>query len=333
MNDTYTNQVSSTVTELLNNSGLRLSQITTCETIQNDYKEFITNYDKNVIETGFTLLDGLFDGGIRPKELVTVIGSTGLGKSIFALNTLFNMSYLYPEEIFCLFSLEMHSISIYERILQMYLKKTSFEIRKEIESNSLNDKLAAMQDELKNLYIITGRVTVKQIENTLKVIQLLRGTLPKFIVVDYIGLIPANQNETEYNTITRAMRELYSMANEFDISIMNITQSGRADVKTGELGLYSGKGSGEIENSSDFYLTLELAKLKPNDDNNLKSKLNIIENWNIEQAKKSGEVVLLKVTNHKSRRGDKGAFYITFNKRTLLMKEFKEFDYQIKNVF
>ena len=55
------------------------------------------------------------------------------------------------------------------------------------------------------------------------------------------------------------MTKLYSHAKELDIAVINLSQVSRSDVKGNEarLSLFSGKGSGEVENSSDFYQLLK----------------------------------------------------------------------------
>jgi replicative DNA helicase len=112
------------------------------------------------------------------------------------------------------------------------------------------------------------------------------------------------------------MTKLYSYAKELDIAVINLSQVSRSDVKGNEngLSLFSGKGSGEVENSSDFYLTLE--KVIENN----KTEKEILEKLDL--VKRNPNLDLLKLTIHKNRRGKKGIVYVTFNRKNLRIKEF-----------
>ena len=119
------------------------------------------------------------------------------------------------------------------------------------------------------------------------------------------------------------MKKLYSFAKKLDVAIINLSQTSRQDVKGNNngLSLYSGKGSGEVENSSDFFLTLERVD-KPDD--NEKDRFLKVREYN---QKNNTMLDLLKLAIHKNRRGKTGIVYVTFNRKNLRIKEYNENDF------
>jgi replicative DNA helicase len=312
---------------LLKNEEIKLSDFHNVDTLTDSFINYATDIDKKKINIGFPLLNEQIRG-LRVQELLTIVAGTGIGKSALALNFLINF-VKNTNELTVLFSLEMSNVGIGERIFQIEMDKFGFEIENGFIKNDTKfiAGCRSLKGSLNNLIIVTNRVEVSKIPAYIKAIEIIKGKKVRLVALDYIGLMDNSIfPKDEYLRISDNMKKIYSYAKTLDIAIINLSQTSRADVKGNGngLGLYSGKGSGEVENSSDFFLTLEkLENIKDNE----KDKYLAVQEYNETKGKQSGEIELLKLVLHKNRRGKSGIVYVTFNRKNLRIKEFNENDF------
>jgi len=326
------------ITNVLNKAGLKLSDFHNVDSLTDCYIDYAKNIDKKKINIGFPLLDEQMRG-LRVQELLTVVAGTGIGKSALALNFLLNF-VKKTNELTVLFSLEMSSIGIGERIFQIEMDKFGFEIENGFikQDKKFIENCRGLKGSLNNLVIITNRIEVHSIPEYIKTIQNLRNDKVRLVCVDYLGLMDNNYfQKDEYLRVTDNMKKLYSYAKTENIAIINLSQTSRADVKdrngNAGLSLYSGKGSGEVENSSDFFITLEKIELEISGkmEQGLINKINAVLYYNEKHSTESGEIDLMKLVIHKNRRGKKGVIYVTFNRKNLRIKEYNEKDFETVN--
>ncbi len=313
--------------ELMKKEGLKLSDFHNVDTLTDSYLNYVNDIDKKKINIGFPLLNEQIRG-LRVQELLTVVAGTGIGKSALALNFLINF-VKNTNELTVLFSLEMSNVGIGERIFQIEMDRFGFEIEKGFIKNDKKfiEDCRRLKGSLNNLIVITNRIDVHKIPAYIKAIEMIKEKKVRLVAIDYIGLMDNSYfMKDEYLRITDNMKKIYSYAKTLDIAVINLSQTSRQDIKGNGngLGLYSGKGSGEVENSSDFFLTLErLETIKDNE----KDKYLTIQDYNEKQGKQNGEIDLLKLVVHKNRRGKSGIVYVTFNRKNLRIKEFNENDF------
>jgi replicative DNA helicase len=312
---------------LIKKEDLKFSDFHNVDTLTDSYIDYVNDIDKKKINIGFSLLNEQIRG-LRVQELLTVVAGTGIGKSALALNFLINF-VKNTNELTVLFSLEMSNVGIGERIFQIEMDRFGFEIEKGFVKNDKKfiEDCRNLKGSLNNLIVITNRIEVHKIPAYIKAIEMIKNKKVRLVAIDYIGLMDNYLfQKDEYLRITDNMKKIYSYAKTLDIAVINLSQTSRQDVKGNGngLGLYSGKGSGEVENSSDFFITLEkLENIKDNE----KDKYLTIQDHNEKQGKISGELDLLKLVVHKNRRGKSGIVYVTFNRKNLRIKEFNENDF------
>lgn len=309
------------IATLLKRSGLKISEFNNVDTLTDSFINYADNIDAKKIDLGFPELDKQIRG-LRTQELLTVTAPTGIGKSALALNFLMNF-VRSNNELSVLFSLEMSEVGIAERLFQIEFDLFGLEVENSFvkKDHSFIQKCRNLKESLNNLVIVNKRIDVYSIPDCIRVIEKIKEKKVRLVCIDYIGLMKNKDFiQNEYFRITDNMTKLYSYAKELDIAVINLSQVSRSDVKGNEggLNLFSGKGSGEVENSSDFYLTLE----KVIENNRLESS--VIEKLN--SVKRNPNLDLLKLSIHKNRRGKKGIIYVTFNRKNLRIKEFKESD-------
>lgn len=311
--------LSNEVNGLLKKSGIDIGDINNIYTLTDSYINYAKDIDIKKIDFGFANLDNAIRG-LRTQELMTIIAGTGVGKSALLLNFLMNYAKK-TNELTVLFSLEMSEVGIGERIFQIELNRFGFEVEKGFikKDEQFIQECRELQKSLSNFIIITKRLDISNIPEIIKVIEKIKGKKVRLIGVDYIGLMDnALYRQNEYLRLTDNMIKLYSYAKTLDVAIINLSQTSRQDVKGNETGLslYSAKGSGEVEQSSDFVLTLERFQ-KSNDEE--KIKINSVEDYN---KRHRTELDLMKLSIHKNRRGKAGIIYVTFNRKNLVIEEY-----------
>lgn len=307
------------ITELLKKSGISIEDIHNTDTLTDSYIDYAKDIDIKKIDFGFANLNSAIRG-LRTQELMTIIAGTGIGKSALLLNFLMNYTKK-TNELTVLFSLEMSEVGIGERIFQIEMDRFGFEIENGFikKDNQFIQECRELQKSLSNFIIITKRLDISNIPEIINVIQKIRGKKVRLIGVDYIGLMDnVYYRQNEYLRITDNMIKLYSYAKTLDVAIINLSQTSRQDVKGNDTGLslYSAKGSGEIEQSSDYVLTLERIQ-KPNAVEI--DKINSLQAYN---EKHKTELELMKLSIHKNRRGKSGIIYIIFNRKNLIIEEY-----------
>ncbi len=307
----------SEIATLLKSYGLKLSEFNNVDTLTDCFLDYANNIESKKIDLGFPELDKQIRG-LRTQELITVVAPTGIGKSALALNFLMNF-VRSNNELTVLFSLEMSEVGIAERLFQIEFDMFGLEVENNFvkKDNSFIQKCRNLKQSLNNLVIVNKRIDVCSIPDCIKVIEIIKEKKIRLVCIDYIGLMKNKDFiQNEYFRITDSMTKLYSYAKELDIAVINLSQVSRSDVKGNEAGLnlFSGKGSGEVENSSDFYLTLERVIESNKLEKEVSERLNFINrNENLD---------LLKLTIHKNRRGKTGIIYVTFNRKNLRIQEF-----------
>lgn len=283
------------------------------------YKEYVSTLADRKVNLGFANIDENL-GGFRPSEVITVVSPTNIGKTAFAMNVALNVSqntkYLVP-----MFSLETSEIDLFERYVQMLIGTATYKIEQLVKKQDKEfDKQVIEQiEKLKNIVSIIKRVHINEIVPYVKALEELLENKTALIIIDYVGLIQHNEKQ-EYQGLTTVMRKLKEIALILKVPILLLSQTDRINSKEGNLDLYSGKGSGEVENSSQILFTLEKPKEIPPD---IYKRLDQDILRHIGKEKELPYNLLL-LTTHKKKRGYMpDPTIILFEKKTLRMIEYR----------
>lgn len=325
--NTNQEQVNKQIDETLAKCGLTIDDIHNIDTLIDSYIDYAKDIDKKKIDFGFPHLDEAIRG-LRVQELMTIIAGTGVGKSALILN--FLMNYVKKtNELTILFSLEMSTVGIAERMLQIEIDKYGFQVEDGFvkKDGEFIKDCYNLQQSLKNLFIITKRIDIENIPSIVKFIEQQTKRKVRLIGIDYLGLIDNKYFKmNEYLKLSDSMVKLYSYAKTLDVAIINLSQTSRADIKGNDngLSLYSAKGSGEIEQSSDFVLTFERIQ-KPTQQEIEED--NSIQAYNNKYKENKSGFELMRLSIQKNRRGKIGIIPVVFNRKNLRIKEYNEQDY------
>ena len=224
------------------------------------YAEYIANIQGRKVSLGIPSFDKAL-GMIRPSQVVTIIGATNVGKTTVAMNIALANATIGRDKLVIFFNLEIDQNEIYERLLQMEYDLFTFEVEKAFQNQNkeLLERFEQVGDKFKNFISVIGRVSVEDIVPFTKAIEETYHKEAGLIVVDHLGLVKNEKYTDEYARTTDNAMKLKEIAINLQIPVLNLSQTSRADVKNNDKGLnlYSGKGSGEVENSSQIVITID----------------------------------------------------------------------------
>lgn len=250
--------------------------------------------------------------GIRPGEVIYLISGTNIGKTSYAINVINNLA----GKRFCIpfFSLENNEYQIFERILQIRLGLSSFDIESKMAAKDKELMTQAQQitNEFSNIINIIHRVSISDIPSYIKVCEEISGLKTGLVIIDYAQLVQTT-GISEYARVSEVAQQIKETSLKMRLPILVLSQVSRAEAKTDNgLTVYSAKGSGEIENSAQILISLERLKTIP-------PKSNIPQEIIDRQDKK--EIDILRLNILKKKRGDYGHSYLMLNKRSLKLTE------------
>lgn len=281
------------------------------ETRLNHYAEYVKNIQRKKVKIGFPIIDDALRG-LRPGNVLTLLAGTGIGKSMIAQNILQNYAKK-TNELTIFFSLEMAIEEIFERELQMEFDITGYEVENSFlqDAETIKQRCKTIVNTQNNIITVIKRIDVINITNYIRQIENITGKKAGLVCIDYLALVKNRQFEREeYLRITDNMQKLKEYAKILEIPFIVLSQVARSEIKSNEgISLFSGKGSGEVENSSDIILSLEKSKEHPSKDNIDYLILSILKN----------------------RRGGYAKIIIEFNRCNLRMTE-STLNYETENV-
>jgi KaiC/GvpD/RAD55 family RecA-like ATPase len=213
-----------------------------------DIADMQIEFEESLSETGTKLdLSTVFPSIVSPfiingGSLVTILGSTGMGKSAFIQNI---TTFIKEKVIY--FSLEMPGSQMYRRYLQIIANKD-----KEYVNNNYKELHNRYREDLSHILISTKAVFANEIN------KIIESHRPKIIVLDHI-LLMKSQYKDEYTKIGEITQTLKQIALNYGIIVFAISQVSREQSKGDSLNVYSGKGNGSIENDSDIVIPFQRA--------------------------------------------------------------------------
>ena len=181
------------------------------------------------VKTGYYDLDKL-TSGFQKGDLIILAARPSVGKTAFALNVAYNVSYKSDEAV-AIFSLEMPAEQLIQRIICSAgsLKAESLRSRSILKESSERYYAAADKVSKCNLYIDdTPGIRVGEIAAKCRRLKREQGL--KMIVIDYLQLIsgPANSRESRQQEVSDISRQLKMIARELEVPVLALSQLSRS---------------------------------------------------------------------------------------------------------
>lgn len=300
------------------------------------YISYAKEIQHNKANTGIPSFDKWL-GKIRPGQVLTFIGTTNIGKTALAQHILYSNSQVMKDKICLMFSCETSEYELYERTLQTENDKHYYEIEQSFRDLQASDitQYIKLNEKYKNIIYVVKRVGADEIENYMEEIEELTKKKIGLVVIDYLGLLENYRLRDEYQKTTDNMKYIRELCLKWKIPFVNFCQTARYDVKIAkEIGLHSGKGSGEIENSSHLVISLELLPDKANDKWHIDKEM-LYEFQKIIQENKY-EIIRAKI--RKKKQGiipheSYGQVYLLMNRKNLRFTEYEKGMMKEKGMF
>lgn len=172
------------------------------------------------IATGFTELDGMIRGGVKPGALIVVAARPSLGKTALALNIGRSMAGDgHPVQIV---SYEMTAEELIERMLSTQARVPTEEFR--VMRNSIAD--AARVIHQLPIRIDDSQPNINQLVASIR-LGARKGV--KVVIVDYLQLVPSDDPKANRETqVAGVSRKLKQVALSTGVSIIALSQLNRA---------------------------------------------------------------------------------------------------------
>ena len=189
---------------------------------------------KGVWSTGFPTLDGYFAGGIAKKECLTVISSSGRGKTALLCNFAVSAAKQNRKTVFI--TLEMSELQIAQRFDSIISGFSSNEL------STLSEAKVTLQKKLDTLF-------PTNVNNLLSVKGFDRGTLslggfetyldkycneygePDVVIADWLGCFKLSAtSEKKYEALAEVGDGLVNLSRKFNCSLLTAHQSNRQAV-------------------------------------------------------------------------------------------------------
>jgi replicative DNA helicase len=278
------------------------------------YEDYASHLEGRKARLGIASLDNAL-GLIRPSQVVTFIGDTNIGKTALAMNTVFSNANYFKDGLVILIECEIDQNEIFERAIQMEYDLYTYEVEKAFKENN-TEQFKPIIKKYSNVISLIYRINADELIPYIKAIEELYNKPCRLLGIDYVGLV-RNRHEDEYQKITYSMQKLKETALIIQCPVINFSQVPRADIKNKKehLTLHSAKGSGEVENSSQIVITLDLIT-----DEGTAQMLGVSEM--LEGDKPTHR--LIKATIHKKKQGEYGSTYLLFNKKNLRFQDLKK---------
>jgi len=228
------------------------------------YSAHVSQLDKNRFSTGLDPLDAVIKG-VAPGEVLTITAYSGLGKSAFLHNILLDGCRRTDlHHIF--FSLEMPSTRVFERTVQIALGRMTYNVESEFHHFN-HEKRAETMLELasvnanKLLACDEGGLSLDKIELYTEQARAKYGKIGA-IGIDYLGLMTAPGTRGEYERISAVAEGIKNLAKRLNVPVIVLCQISREAARAGKVEMSSAKGSGAVEASADYMISLERDKEK-----------------------------------------------------------------------
>lgn len=224
--------------------------------MNDQFIDYTTNFDQNVIKTGIKELDD--NATLLASTLIGLVGNPGAGKTNIALNYLKNASNTSIPSVF--FSLDMGLPLIFSKLVQ---KITGHSFKQVQHIFQTNPKLRAeLSEKVEKEYVNVGfnfksGLTVSDMKNIVLKHEEQTGKKVKLIIIDYLECIAGPYSDVVANTGFIA-NQLKDLANELSACVLLLLQTQKhstPDISDPLLSLKTVKGSSLIEQSCSVILT------------------------------------------------------------------------------
>lgn len=176
------------------------------------------------VATGFPELDDM-TGGFQKSNLIIIAGRPSMGKTSFAMNIASHVAMINKKSV-AFFSLEMSKNDLLMRLIGTAACVDGNKIRSGNLSDDEWERIADASDLLANskLYIDdTSQISITEMRSKCRRIKDL-----SMVVVDYIGLMKTDNNESRQQAVSELSRQLKALSRTLNVPVIVLSQLNRS---------------------------------------------------------------------------------------------------------
>jgi len=218
--------------------------------LEADYRSFLADARAKKLDLGKWLPTlGKAVRGIVPGELITILASTGVGKTAILQNIALACAPLET----LLFELELPGTMTFERFVGMASRMNGAAVEHRYDHGEGVDWENDLR--LKHIHVCSlSKLTTEKIEELIVKSEKKIGAKPALVMVDYMTLV-AGKGNSRYERVSCIAEELKVIAKSTNTIMLVASQvHRREDNGEVEVSLFDAKESGSIENSSGLVL-------------------------------------------------------------------------------
>jgi replicative DNA helicase len=192
--------------------------------IEDDIAEIIDGKSVSRIKTRYHFLDQVLNGGLPIGDVSVIAGSTGSGKSAFAINIANNILKSGEAQV-TIYSLEMTAKTIVKRFASIY-SGIPHNLLGGCDASKRALEFFADQYRKGNLKVRALTTNLTQIRNQ-AVVDSKWGEKPQVVIIDYTGLLD-HKAKSSYERMTEISKELRQIALDANCAMIEVVQLNRA---------------------------------------------------------------------------------------------------------
>lgn len=251
------------------------------ESLYNELGEMCQSQEHTFgVNTGFPGIDAKLLG-LRPGQMVVIGARPGVGKTSFALNLAAQAAASGASV--ALFSLEMSSVEIAQRLLSSYAQINLQDIRSANIKPQDWEKILEATTTLSALDIMiddTPGTTVTEIRA--KARRMLHGKENGVVIIDYLQLVsppPSHRADSRATEVSEMSRGIKIMAKDLGVPVIALSQLSRAvESRNGKRPQLSDlRESGSIEQDADIVILLDRSMTEEEAERNDRPDANVTE--------------------------------------------------------
>jgi len=253
------------------------SEIKPIWAIYDEYAEFVNG--KRRVDIGIPEIDRKMRG-IRPGQILTILGYTGNYKSA-TLQEILRHYHHQTQEPVIMFELEMSRLDVFERACQMEARLSGRDVEaafKDEDHNVRNGLVELLENRQKNFYIVDASgLNFEDMRNYIKIAEekILKRKI-NLIGIDFLQLMTGD-GRTKFEQMNNISVEMKNFAKELDIALVTLSQVTGVESSEDVVKAMDARDSKTIIQMSDYVICLYLKEMTEEERNNGINPIQVID--------------------------------------------------------